>query len=271
MDAAPVPALAFGVDPTRRELYSLRQARYHAIGQEIAGLLPDFQRRGERLRLLDVGVWNGVSMRHIEAHDPQRTVEYHGVDLKLRPALYKRSSWASLQEGDLLNGLPDVPSDAFDVVLCEQVLEHLPEVDEALATLCRVTRPGGLMILGVPIFSPGLRLVRERVVPVWDGWFPPNKARGHLQAFSRGTFLAAIDRNCDVTIQTTRGFRMISGGLLRGLENSRRWWQLNCALGRWLPGLCTEIQVLARKNPAANTLPLPEVAACESNCTAAAA
>ena len=159
MDATHAPALAFGVDPTRRERYSLRQARYHAIGLEIAALLTEFQRRGERLQLLDVGVWNGVSMRHIEAHDPHRTVEYHGVDLKLRPTMYKRSSWASLQEGDLLNGLPDVPSDAYDVVLCEQVLEHLPEVDEALATLCRVTKPGGLMILGVPIFSPPFRFL----------------------------------------------------------------------------------------------------------------
>lgn len=271
MDAIWPPALAFDVDPTRRERYSLRQARYHAIGLEVASLLPEFERRGERLRYLDVGVWNGVSMRHIEAHDTRRTVEYHGVDLKLRPTMYKRSSWASLQEGDLLNGLPDVPSDAFDVVVCEQVLEHLPEIGEALATLCRVTKPGGLLILGVPIFTPPFRYLRERFVPVWDRWFPPRKTRGHLQAFSRHTFLDAIARNCDVTIQTTRGFRMISGGLLRGLENSRIWWRLNCTLGRWLPGLCTEIQVLARKNGTPHTLPLPEDATCETECALAPA
>src|SRR5581483_75430 len=144
-------------------------------------------------------------------------------------------------EGDLLSGLPHIPSDYFDIVICEQVLEHLPEVDSALATLCRVTKPGGLMILGVPIFPLGLHLVRRHVVPLVDKVIPPRKIRGHLQAFSRSTFLAAIARNCDVTIQTSRGFRMISGGLLRGLENSRTWWQLNCALGKWLPGLCIEI------------------------------
>src|SRR5688572_25786798 len=98
MDAKTSPALAFGVDPTRPERYSLRQARYHAIGQEIAQLIPGFERRGERLQLLDVGTWNGVSMRHIEPHDPQRTVDFHGVDLKLHPALYQRSQWSSLTE-----------------------------------------------------------------------------------------------------------------------------------------------------------------------------
>jgi SAM-dependent methyltransferase len=262
MDATNSLALAFGVDPTRPERYSLRQARYHAIGLEVARLIPQFQRRGEPLKLLDVGIWNGVSMRHIERHDPQGVVEFHGVDLQFHPALYQRARWRSLTEDSLLDGLPNVPSNTYDVVICEQVLEHLPNVDLALSSLCRATKPGGLLILGVPIFPPGMRWMRERVVPVWDRVVPANKTRGHLQAFSQRTFLAAIRRNGDVTIQSTRGFRMISGGPLRRLENSRRWWQINCTLGRWLPGLCTEVQVLARKNHAAITLPLPEGTVC---------
>ena len=32
------PAMAYGVDPTRPERYSLRQARYHAVSEEIARL-----------------------------------------------------------------------------------------------------------------------------------------------------------------------------------------------------------------------------------------
>jgi len=262
MDAKPA-RLAYDVDPTRSERYSLRQARYDAIGREIGRLLPDFERRGARLRLLDVGIWDGVSMRYIEAHDSHGTVEYHGVDRQLKATLYKPEAWTALHEADLLSGLPVLPSNAFDVVICEQVLEHLPQVDEPLETLCRVTKPGGLLILGVPIFPPGLHLIRKHVVPVWDRWFPPSKVRGHIQAFSRDTFLAAIRRNCDVSIQETRGFRMISGGVLRGLENSRTWWQMNCALGRWLPGLCIEIQVLARKNPAVATCIEPQVFPCE--------
>jgi SAM-dependent methyltransferase len=258
---AKTTGMAFGVDPTRPEWFSLRQARYEAIGRDVARLLPEFQ-RGARLKLLDVGVWNGVSMRYIEQHDVQHRIEYHGVDLKLHHSVYKPEAWTSLQEGDLLTGLPHVPSDHFDIVICEQVLEHLPEVETALAALSRVAKPGGLMILGVPIFPPGLHLVRKHVVPLWDRLIPPKKSRGHLQAFSRGTFLEAIRRNCDVTIQTSRGFRIISGGVLRRLENSRTWWQLNCTLGRWLPGLCTEIQVLARKNPAAGRTARSGAASC---------
>ncbi len=240
-------AMAFGVDPTRKERYSLRQARYQAIADTIWELTPAFQQRGERLQLLDVGVWNGVSMRYIEPRDPAQVVDYHGVDLKLQPTIYHPQAWSSLHEGNLLQGFPFLPDNAFDVVICEQVLEHLPEVGGALETLSRVLKPGGLMILGVPIFPTGVHLLRRHLVPAWDRLVKTKKVRGHLQAFSRGSFLREIQRHCDVDVVTSRGFRMISGGLLRPLENHRWWYRLNCHLGATLPGLCTEIQVLARK------------------------
>jgi SAM-dependent methyltransferase len=251
MAHADIPAngLAFGVDPTRQERYSLRQARYHAIGEEVARLIPDFHRRGERLKLLDVGVWNGVSRRYLEVQDPLETIEFHGVDLKLHHVIYKRESWSALDEGDLLAGFPFLESEQFDVVICEQVLEHLPQVNIALATLSRVVKPGGLLILGVPIFPRGVHLLRRHLVPAWDRLVGRRKPRGHLQAFSRLSFEAAIEKNCDVDIVARRGFRMISGGVLRGLENHRWWWQANCTLGRWLPGLCTEVQIVAVKRP----------------------
>lgn len=238
---------AFGVDPTRAERYSLRQARYHAIGEEVGRMLPAFRDQGRRLQLLDVGVWNGVSMRYIEPHDPTGLIDFHGVDLKLHHSVYRRADWKSLQEGNLLHGFPFLESNTYDVVICEQVLEHLPEVGGALETLSRVVRPGGLMILGVPIFPSGVHLIRKHLVPQIDRAVGRRKVRGHLQAFSRASFEREIERHCDVEIVTARGFRTISGGLLRPLENLKWWWQLNRSVGAALPGLCTEIQVLARK------------------------
>jgi SAM-dependent methyltransferase len=248
--------MAYGVDPTRTEYYSLRQARYHAIGEEIGRLIPQFQQRSETLRLLDVGFWNGVSRRYIEVNDPHNVVEFNGADLKLHHAIYKQDSWHSLHEGDLLAGFPFLESNQFDVVICEQVLEHLPHINIALATLSRVVKPGGMLILGVPIFPPGVHLVRRHVVPACDRLVGKRKPRSHLQAFSRASFEAAVEKNCDVDIVARRGFRMVSGGLLRGLENRRWWWQANRTLGEWLPGLCTELQVIAIKRTAA-TIPMP--------------
>lgn len=258
---------AFGVDPTRKERFSLRQARYYAIAQDLSRFIAAAAQRGETIQLLDVGVWNGVSMRYIEEHNDLGAVEFHGVDLKLRDNLYKRDAWSSLNEGDLLSGLPFLPSNHFDVVICEQVLEHLPTIDVALETLSRVLKPGGTMILGVPIFTPPTQLIRKHVVPVWDRLVGTKKTRGHLQAFTRGSFLRAMDQYCDVTMQQTRGFRTISGGPLRSLENYRWWWQLNCGIGRIAPALCTEIQVVATKNPVSQPLSTRQIHPVETAAT----
>ena len=51
-------------------------------------------------------------------------------------------------------GYPEIPSGHYDVVVCEQVLEHLAALDIALATLVRVLRSGGRLVIGVPIFPP---------------------------------------------------------------------------------------------------------------------
>jgi SAM-dependent methyltransferase len=43
--------------------------------------------------------------------------------------------------------------DHFDVVICNHILEHVPEDEAAMRELRRVLRPGGLAVLQVPIAS----------------------------------------------------------------------------------------------------------------------
>lgn len=238
--------MAFGVDPTRRELYSLRQARYQEIGDQVGRLL---SRSSRQIKLLDVGVWNGVSMRYLERQSGAERIEFHGIDLKLHSSIYNVHRWASLREGDLLEGFSHVASEQYDVVVCEQVLEHLPHLDTAISTLCRVLKPGGTLIVGVPIFPLGVHLLRKHLVPLWDRMVEPAKVRGHLQAFSLGSFVRELNRHarCHLDIRSMHGFRVISGGLLRPLENTRWWWQFGRITGRLFPGLCTEVQVVAVK------------------------
>ena len=105
-----------------------------------------------------------------------------------------------------------------------------------------------LLVLGVPIFPPGLDLIRKHVVPLTDRLFRVQKVRGHVQGWSRGSFLRLVRRSCpELEIAATRGFRIASGGILAPLEHHRWWWQVNRRLGRWLSALCIEVQVIARK------------------------
>lgn len=43
---------------------------------------------------------------------------------------------------------------AFDAVICSEVLEHVPDPDAALAEIVRVTKPGGDVALSVPRYWP---------------------------------------------------------------------------------------------------------------------
>jgi len=262
---------AFGVEeghPT----YRLRQARYYAMAEDIARLATAHHAQtGRALEMLDVGCADGISRRYMEAHAGHEHVRYHGADLFPwgMAETYKHEDW-QLTQVDLEQGLQCMPSNRYDVVVCEQVLEHLHGCRHAAAELIRVLQPGGLLVVGVPIFPHGAHLIRRHLVPHLDRLLGVKKIRGHVQAFSKRTFLRML-RDCgDVEIQQVRGFRFISGGPLRPLEYCRWWWLLNRRLGTILPSLCTEIQVLARKRPLTQEASVPQRQIARS-CTAAAA
>lgn len=244
---------AYGVEPRRRAPYELRQSRYHALGGDIAAEVRRLQaeHRGRRVRLLDVGVFDGVSRRYIEAHPEAGAIDFEAVDIYPfgREYVYKHTDWKH-HDINLLEGLPGVESDAYDIVICEQVLEHLDVVDRAIADLIRVLKPGGLLVVGVPIFADGAHLLRRHLVPALDRVFQPNRLRGHVQAWSLRTFMQEWKRHPEFRIHQRRGFRVVSGGILRPLEFTKSWWRFNRALGAAVPGLCVEIQVLGRKQAA---------------------
>jgi SAM-dependent methyltransferase len=184
----------------------------------------------------------------VEVHAGTGCIDYHAADRY--PAglqrVYKHHQWQH-HRIDAEQGLPELASDHFDVVICEQMLEHLHNAKGALAELVRVLQPGGLLIVGVPNFPHGPHLIRKHVVPFFDR-LVNHKPRPHLQAFSMRSFLAMLRRTCNnVDVQPTRGFRIPNGGMLRPLEYCRWWWRVNCKIGAMFPGLCVEIQLAATK------------------------
>lgn len=243
---------AFGVEPGYAP-FRLRQARYQALAESVAGYARRHGDLSKPLRLLDVGVGSGRSLRYIEAQPGAEHIEYHGVDLFPNgdDGVFQRDKW-TMYRADLEEGLPFLDSDAFDIVLCEQVLEHVQNVDGMLAELERVLRPSGLMVLGVPTFPPGFHLIPRYISPLIERMTTPAEKRrearrGHVQAFSLATFLGAIGRHTGLEVQQSRGFRIISGGPLRALEHHRWWYRFNRAVGELVPSLSIETQVVLTK------------------------
>jgi SAM-dependent methyltransferase len=236
--------MAFGVDPARREYYSLRQSRYDALAQDVSDWTG--AGAGERLQLLIVGCGVGTELRHLAAKPHFNRLAISGANLDDRQ-IYRRETYEALFIGDLTDGYPQISSDSYDVVICEQVLEHLDRIEVAMATIGRLLKPGGKAIVGVPIFAPPLHLMRRHLVPRLDALVGRRRPRGHCQAFSLFSFRRSLLRHSGLDLVRIRGFRLISGGLLRRLEHYRWWWRLNRRLGALLPTLCIEIQAVVEK------------------------
>lgn len=242
---------AFGVDQSRPHPYSLRQARYFELGSDIARWAWEhYQKTGMRLQLLDVGTHDGVLRKYIEIFPGSEYVRFEAADLYTYGVefVYKHTEWDRHHFIDLNIGMESIASDSYDVVVCEQVLEHLKNPHLAMSELARVTRPGGILAIGVPIFPAGMHLAKRHILPVTDRIFNIKKIRGHIQAWCKRGFIRELRECCpEMEIRVCRGFRIASGGVIGPLEFLRWWWQLNRFVGRRIPSLCVEIQILAVK------------------------
>jgi SAM-dependent methyltransferase len=165
-------------------------------------------------RVLDLGCGEG---RHVHAFHLMEGVQAVGLDAD-GPSLAKAAAGlASLGGGQgetlLVHGdayrLP-FPDGAFDVVVCCEVLEHLPDVDAALAEMGRVLKGGGRLAVSVPRAWP------ERIC--WALASGPggyaDQPGGHVRIFEG----AALRRTI-----AARGFTCRGGHHAHALH-SPFWW-----------------------------------------------
>lgn len=85
-----------------------------------------------------------------------------------------------------------VPDEAFDLVVCNQVLEHLKNIFRPLSEMDRVVKTGGFLLIGVPnlagLYSRFLLMLgRQPLAVAIDG--------PHVRGFAHGAFLDFLKRN----------------------------------------------------------------------------
>src|SRR5712671_4228494 len=108
--------LAFGVDPSRPERYSLRQSRYAALAEDISDWAGAAAARGQTLSLLDVGCGWGPLLRHLDAKPYFDNIAISAADVS-DAALYRRDHYCDYFVGDLTGGYPEIASAHYDVVV----------------------------------------------------------------------------------------------------------------------------------------------------------
>ena len=93
-----------------------------------------------------------------------------------------------------------------------------------------------------------MHLARRHIVPPLARLLRHPDSASHIQAFSLYSLLRALRADRRLKVLTARGFRIVSGGLLRRLENYGWWWRFNRRLGEVFPALCIEVQVILEKS-----------------------
>ncbi len=159
------------------------------VGREIERLLRGLAGERPGPTLLDVGCWDGgFSRRCGAALGAERIL---GVEVYEGPAATAERRGLEVARVDLETGRLPWADGSVDVVVCNQVLEHLKNVWLPMTEMHRVLRPGGHAILSVP----NLASLHNRVLlalgrqPTSIRLFGP-----HVRGYAFGEFCDFVER-----------------------------------------------------------------------------
>lgn len=165
-------------NPLQRQLL----ARFHRTAAELLA-------HTDAQSVLDAGCGEGFGMRHVLGHSRAKVV---GIDSSLG-ALRVASQFnahRSFATGDVLS-LP-FSNRSFDLVICMEVLEHLPQPDRGLAELCRASRRWLLLSVPNEPFFRGANFLRGKNVRAWGN------DPGHVNHWSSRAFLRFVSTQCHI-------------------------------------------------------------------------
>jgi len=132
-----------------RQMRDLEDRHWWFRGRaRIAAALMDTLDLPENAKLLDLGCGTGGNLEMLSAYG-----EVTGVELDDTAAdLARQRGHAPVLGG----GLPDklaLDEESFDCVTLFDVLEHIPQDEESLATVSRLLQPNGYVFMTVPAFK----------------------------------------------------------------------------------------------------------------------
>jgi SAM-dependent methyltransferase len=115
-------------------------------------------------RILDAGCGDGINLSFFARLASARGWSSRIVGADYSPLrLARAGAYGAFLMRTSISALP-FDSGVFDVIVCNHVLEHVPDDQAAMRELRRVVRPGGLVIIGVPNEGSPLGRLRNHVL-----------------------------------------------------------------------------------------------------------
>lgn len=182
----------------KRWLYQSSQSNlvYKLLSKPIikqTAIYPTFKQNG---KILYIGCGNGAFLSFMKSIGWQT----YGVEISSKAVEIARNNGHEVLEGVLNHA--NYPSDFFDSITLNNVLEHIAEPTELLKEIYRILKPGGEIIVCVPNFAAhSSRLFKQ----YWSGLLVPE----HLQHFNQKSLEKALKDNGFVDVNIKGVFRKI--------------------------------------------------------------
>ncbi len=109
-----------------------------------------------------------------------------------------------------------VPDDSFDVALASHVLEHVPHDRKALAELRRILKPGGRLVLMVPLIEAWDRTYEDTDGAAKLNWDLHFGQKDHLRLYGRDLSDRVAEAGFDVEAFMATPAECAEYGLVRG-------------------------------------------------------
>jgi dolichol-phosphate mannosyltransferase len=132
-------------------------------------------------RILDIGCGSSRIVQSL----PQAV----GLDMQLRKLRWLRAPGRQLVQASLMD-LP-FPDEAFDCVICSEVIEHIPREEIDLTDMVRVLAPGGVLVLGTPDYG---RWIWRALEGAYKKVFPQGYATEHINRYTQASLRREIER-----------------------------------------------------------------------------
>lgn len=158
----------------KRWLYQASQTNliYKLISRPIVrqtAIYPTIKRNG---KMLDVGCGNGAFLSFMKSIGWKT----YGVEISSKAVEFARNNGHEVFSGNVTDA--NYPSDFFDSITLNNVLEHIAEPSELMKEVYRILKPSGELIICVPNFSAYSSILFKQF---WAGLLIPE----HLQHFNQ--------------------------------------------------------------------------------------
>ena len=176
------PCPAGGATEALYQGYGQQRVEHDAeVRQWFVGRLRDLRRLSmPPSRVLDVGCSTGTFVAMLA----EAGYRAEGLEIDEFSVSHARASGLEVRAGDLESA--ELEPSGYDAVVMSHTLEHLPNPCAAIRAICRILKPGGVLLIYVPNF----RSLAARVLGNSWGFLSPDEHVWHFTSASLRTMVA---------------------------------------------------------------------------------